>query len=164
MNYSDWLSWREQVCERNAGALLGGSVNRFNKSSKTLILDNMKYCYGHMIVGLNHNLKRHTLWLLDVVLNSPYEKEWHEKTVKTLLNPRVKKNALAYEKEQRRYLYSPLIEREKYMEKESNRLIERMFSGRVSPLVAGFAKHNQLNKDDVAELKAIISQWEKNND
>ncbi|MGB1199373.1 MAG: BlaI/MecI/CopY family transcriptional regulator [Thalassotalea sp.] len=92
------------------------------------------------------------------------QKEWHEKTVKTLLSRLVKKQAIAYEKEQRRYLYSPLIERESYMAKESKSLIERMFSGRVSPLVAGFAKHNQLNKDDISELKSIISQWEQEND
>lgn len=91
-------------------------------------------------------------------------KEWHEKTVKTLLSRLVKKKALAYEKDQRRYLYYPLIERDSYMAKESKNLIERVFSGRVSPLVAGFAKHNQLNKDDVNELKKIISQWEQDND
>ncbi|GAA5140679.1 BlaI/MecI/CopY family transcriptional regulator [Thalassotalea piscium] len=91
-------------------------------------------------------------------------KEWHEKTVKTLLSRLVKKKALAYEKDQRRYLYYPLIERDSYMAKESKNLIERVFSGRVSPLVAGFAKHNQLAKDDIDELKKIISQWEQDND
>ncbi|GHE87671.1 BlaI/MecI/CopY family transcriptional regulator [Thalassotalea profundi] len=87
-------------------------------------------------------------------------KEWHDKTVKTLLNRLVKKQAIAFEVDQRRYLYYPLIERESYMAKESKSIVERMFSGRVSPLVAGFAKHNQLAKDDIDELKKIISAWE----
>jgi predicted transcriptional regulator len=92
------------------------------------------------------------------------EKHWHDKTVKTLLNRLVKKQAISFEKQQRRYLYSPLLAREDYTLKESTNLIERMFSGKLAPLVAGFAKKNELNKDDITALKALISDWEKNND
>jgi len=92
------------------------------------------------------------------------DKQWHEKTVKTLLNRLVKKQAISFEKQQRRYLYSPLLERETYTLKESKSLIKRMFSGNLAPLVAGFAKQNDLNKDDISALKSLISDWEKNND
>ncbi|NQY47666.1 MAG: BlaI/MecI/CopY family transcriptional regulator [Colwellia sp.] len=92
------------------------------------------------------------------------EKQWHDKTVKTLLNRLVKKQAISFEKQQRHYLYSPLLEREAYTLKESKSLIERMFSGKLAPLVAGFAKQNDLNKDDISALKSLISDWEKNND
>jgi predicted transcriptional regulator len=92
------------------------------------------------------------------------EKQWHDKTVKTLLNRLVKKQAVGFEKQQRHYLYSPLLEREAYTLKESKSLIERMFSGKIAPLVAGFAKQNDLNKDDISALKSLISDWEKNND
>jgi len=91
------------------------------------------------------------------------EKQWHEKTVKTLLNRLVKKNAVSFEKEQRRYLYTPLLERETYTQHESQSLIERLFGGRISPLIAGFAKNKNLNKDDISELKAIINSWEQEN-
>jgi len=91
------------------------------------------------------------------------KKEWHEKTVKTLLNRLVKKKALGFEKQQRSYLYFPLFERENYTIKESKNLIERFFSGRLSPLVAGFAKNSDLKKDDIDELKAVIARWEQEN-
>ena len=91
------------------------------------------------------------------------EKQWHEKTVKTLLSRLVKKNAVSFEKEQRRYLYTPLLERETYTQHESQSLIERLFGGRISPLIAGFAKNKNLNKDDISELKAIINSWEQEN-
>jgi len=90
-------------------------------------------------------------------------KLWHDKTVKTLLNRLVKKQAISFEKQQRHYIYSPLLEREAYTLKESKSLVERMFSGKVAPLVAGFAKQNDLNKDDIAALKSLISDWEENN-
>ena len=92
------------------------------------------------------------------------QKLWHDKTVKTLLSRLVKKEAVSFEKQQRHYLYSPLIERDTYTQKESKSLIERMFSGKVAPLVAGFAKQNDLKKEDIDALKSLISTWEKNND
>jgi len=92
------------------------------------------------------------------------EKSWHEKTVKTLLNRLVKKEAITFKKDQRRYLYLPLLEREAYTQKESQSLIERMFSGRISPLIAGFAKNKNLNQEDITELKEIISLWEQDNE
>ncbi|MFD2167818.1 BlaI/MecI/CopY family transcriptional regulator [Thalassotalea euphylliae] len=100
----------------------------------------------------------------DIIEQLNQEREWHEKTVKTLLNRLVKKGAIGFEKEQRRYLYFPLIEQAKYQEQASESLIQRLFSGRVSPLVAGFAKHNQLQKEDIDSLKQLIQDWEKDHD
>ncbi len=75
-----------------------------------------------------------------------------------------KKQAITLEKQQRSYLYTPLIEREAYTLKESKSLVERMFSGKLAPLVAGFAKQNDLKREDVEALKSLISQWEQEND
>lgn len=92
------------------------------------------------------------------------DKLWHDKTVKTLLNRLVKKQAISFEKQQRHYIYSPLLERDAYTLKASKSLVERLFSGKVAPLVAGFAKQNDLNKEDIEALKSLISDWEKHND
>ncbi|WP_448212730.1 BlaI/MecI/CopY family transcriptional regulator [Colwellia sp. MEBiC06753] len=100
----------------------------------------------------------------DIIEQLNQEREWHEKTVKTLLNRLVKKQAIGFEKQQRKYLYFPLIAQESYQEQASQSLIQRLFSGRISPLVAGFAKHNQLKKDDIESLKQLIEQWEQDND
>lgn len=87
--------------------------------------------------------------------------EWHEKTVKTLLNRLVSKKALGFEKDGRAYLYYPLIAKHDYQQQQSRSFVERLFAGRVSPLVAGFAKQNKLNADDVAQLKQLIADWEQ---
>ena len=76
----------------------------------------------------------------------------------------MKKQAICFEKQQRHYLYSPLLERETYTLKESKSLLERMFSGKIAPLVAGFAKSDELSKQDISELKQLIDQWEQDND
>ena len=92
------------------------------------------------------------------------EKDWHEKTVKTLLGRMVKKGAIDFEKNGRSYIYSPVLEIEAYQVQESESLIERLFNGRIAPLVTGFAKNKNLSKQDIDELKHLIDKWEKNND
>ncbi|MCF2946912.1 BlaI/MecI/CopY family transcriptional regulator [Paraglaciecola aquimarina] len=92
------------------------------------------------------------------------QKSWHDKTVKTLLSRLVKKHIIDYDKQQRSYLYYPLLERNAYTNNESQSLVSRLFNGKVAPLVAGFANNNSLTQQDVDELKSLIQKWEKNND
>lgn len=108
--------------------------------------------------------QEHPAAAADIVTRLNEKKTWHEKTVKTLLNRLVKKQAVSFVKEQRRYLYSPLFEREQYTQQASKSLVERLFSGEISPLVAGFAKNKTLKRDDVEALKSLIDQWENEHD
>ena len=91
-------------------------------------------------------------------------KPWHEKTVKTLISRLVKKHVINFDKQQRSYLYFPLVERRPITEKESKSLVGRLFGGKVAPLVAGFANSDSLSKEDVEELKSLIKKWEQDND
>ena len=100
----------------------------------------------------------------DVVVQLSDKKDWHEKTVKTLLGRLVKKGVLGFEKQQRQYLYYPLIAREDYTKKETTNFVSRLFKGKIAPMVAGFANQNALSKQDVSELKALIKEWEQKND
>lgn len=100
----------------------------------------------------------------DIVKRLNQKKPWHDKTVKTLLSRLVKKGVVDFDKAQRQYLYRPLIAREDYTKKEASSFVSRIFKGKVAPLVAGFANQNSLSQQDVDELKALIKQWEQNND
>ena len=97
----------------------------------------------------------------EVVAALGNDKDWHEKTVKTLLNRLVSKGALGFEKDGRAYLYYPLITEQDYQLEQSRSFVERIFSGRIAPLVAGFASQKKLTEDDVAQLKQLIAQWEQ---
>lgn len=99
----------------------------------------------------------------DVIERLNKHKDWHEKTVKTLLSRLVKKQAIDFDKQQRSYLYYPLLARESYVISESKSLIMRLFAGRVAPLVAGFAEADSLSRKDIDELKVLIDKWEKDN-
>ncbi|MEQ1687616.1 MAG: BlaI/MecI/CopY family transcriptional regulator [Sphingopyxis sp.] len=88
-------------------------------------------------------------------------RSWSVQTVKTLLARLVAKGALATQADGRRFLYSPLIEREVYRVDATRRLVDRLFGGRISPLVAQFADAENLSDADIAELKALIERLEK---
>lgn len=84
--------------------------------------------------------------------------DWQDATIKTLLNRLLNKGAIRAEKDGRRYLYSPMVKREDWVLEESRGLLERLFDGRVAPLVAHFSAHRKLSKKDVAELRKLLEE------
>lgn len=86
------------------------------------------------------------------------ERAWQESTVKTLLNRLLRKNAVKVQKDGRRYLYSAAITREQWLHSESKGFLDRLFDGRVAPLVAHFTRHRKLSATDLQELKRLIGE------
>lgn len=84
------------------------------------------------------------------------ERGWRVNTVKTLLGRLVAKAVIAHEEDGRRYLYRPLVAREDYVHGESRRLIDRLFGGRLTPLVAHLAERDALSPEDIAEIEALL--------
>ena len=94
----------------------------------------------------------------DVVAALAANTDWQEPTIKTLLNRLLKKRAIAAERDGKRYLYRPLLKRTDYVHSESKNLLDRLFDGRVAPLVAHFSERRKLSKKDLAELKRLIEE------
>lgn len=83
---------------------------------------------------------------------------WAEATLKTLLNRLLNKGAVSAEKDGRRYLYRPLVARDDYVEAESQGLLDRLFDGRLAPLVSHFSDRQKLSPQDIADLKRLIAE------
>ena len=81
---------------------------------------------------------------------------WSATTVKTLLGRLLAKNVIAHQEDGRRYRYRPLIARGDYVAGESRRLIDRLFGGRLTPLVAHLAERDALSPQDLAEIEALL--------
>jgi predicted transcriptional regulator len=84
--------------------------------------------------------------------------EWSEATVKTLLNRLLNKGAIEAERDGRRFRYTALLTRDDWMLEESTRLVDRLFDGRLAPLVSHFSEHGRLSERDRAELRALIDR------
>lgn len=81
---------------------------------------------------------------------------WSARTVKTLLSRLLAKGVLTHEEEGRRYLYRPAVRRDDYVAQESGKLIDRMFGGRVTPLVAHLAERDRLTPRDIEEIEKLL--------
>jgi predicted transcriptional regulator len=93
----------------------------------------------------------------EIVADVAAPQGWSEPTVKSLINRLLTKGAIEAEKAGRRYLYRPRVDREAYVSEESRGLLDRLFDGRIAPLVSHFSKTDQLSPEDIAELKRLIA-------
>ena len=60
--------------------------------------------------------------------------EWQDKTVKTLINRLLKKEAIGFEKDGREYLYFPLLKESDYISTASENFLEKVFNGKITNL------------------------------
>src|SRR5574337_1067388 len=102
--------------------------------------------------------RKHPLGADEVAAALARSTDWQEPTVKTFLNRLLKKRAIAAERDASRYLYRPLLARTVYVHAASKNLLDRLFDGRVAPLVAHFSERRKLSKKDIAELKRLIEE------
>ncbi len=86
--------------------------------------------------------------------------DWQLPTIKTLINRLLKKGAIGAEKEGRRYLYSPVLQRQEWLGTQSLSLVDRIFGGRLAPMVAHFSAHRKLKAADVEALRKLLKEYD----
>jgi len=85
-----------------------------------------------------------------------HDQGWNEKTVKTFLNRLVKKGIVSFQKEGRRYWYSPNVERAEILSEESDGFLKRVFKGDMKALLTTFVDNKQLSTDELQYLKQLL--------
>lgn len=100
----------------------------------------------------------HPLTAAEVADRIDADRGWTLATVKTMLSRLATKGALQHREDGRRFLYSPTIKREDYVGRESRRFVERLFGGRLSPLVARLAEEDALDDEDIAAIEALLKE------
>jgi BlaI family penicillinase repressor len=85
-----------------------------------------------------------------------HDRDWHPKTVKTLLNRLVRKKALGFKKEGRSYLYRPLVSERQCVKLASESFLDRVFGGSLKPMLAHMVQQKKLSRSEIDELKQIL--------
>jgi predicted transcriptional regulator len=96
----------------------------------------------------------------EVVAGVSGVEQWQESTIKTLLNRLLKKGAISARKDGRRFVYSPELTHDEWVTSESRGFIDRLFDGRVAPLVSHFSRQRKLSKKDIEDIKRLIKELE----
>jgi len=84
--------------------------------------------------------------------------DWKPRTVKTLLNRLVKKQALGFTKEGRKYLYFPVVEEAACARAESRSFLDRVYGGAWMPMLVTFLDEHEFSKEELAELRRILNR------
>lgn len=96
----------------------------------------------------------------DIVEQLEARRGWHSRTVRTLLDRLVKKGALRFEVEGKRYLYWPRVTMQACVRKESQSFLERVFGGEPASMLVHLVKTTKLTPEQIQELKRILEEKE----
>jgi BlaI family penicillinase repressor len=83
---------------------------------------------------------------------------WQPKTVKTLISRLLKKQAIAFEKDDRVYRYYPLISKEDCIREENHSFLKRVYNGELNVMLTSFLSSRQLSEKDIEGLKQILDR------
>ena len=96
------------------------------------------------------------------IINILTEKtDWKPKTIKTLINRLLKKEAIGYEKSGREYIYYPIIEEADFVKTESRMFVKRLFGGAMKPMLVSMVENEDLTLEDIDELRKYIIEKKK---
>ena len=105
--------------------------------------------------------KRPPIAASEVIEQLEKKRGWHTRTVRTLLDRLVKKGALRFEVEGKRYLYWPKVTFEQCVQRESRGFLDRVFGGEPGPMLAHLVRTSPLSPAEIKHLKKILNEKEK---
>ena len=88
-------------------------------------------------------------------------KKWSPRTVKTLLNRLLKKNAVTYETKGEDVLLLSVGERGRIYRMERRTFLQRLYNGALAPMMVHFLKDEKLTKEEIEQLRRILDEKEK---
>lgn len=83
--------------------------------------------------------------------------KWKPQTIKTLIARLVKKGALKFEQDGRRYLYSAAIEREQAVATATNSFLDRVSRGSLVPVLSQLiGTRRPLHREEIEALRELL--------
>ena len=92
----------------------------------------------------------------DVIAKLAESKDWSHRTVRTLLGRLVEKGALEAADDGNRYLYRPLVSRQKCVRAEGRSFLKKVFAGDAAELLVHFAQDAHITPAQIDELKRLL--------
>ena len=83
---------------------------------------------------------------------------WSAKTIQTLIKRLVNKGALAYEKNSRVFVYTPLVKESEYISQESNSFLNRYYDGDITAMFSAYIENDKLSETEIETLRSLLSK------
>lgn len=82
---------------------------------------------------------------------------WSPKTIQTLIKRLVTKGALAYEKQSRVFVYTPLVAEGEYLNQESHSFLKRYYGGDITAMLSAYMDKEPLSEKEIDTLRLLLS-------
>ena len=92
----------------------------------------------------------------EVIAELAASTDWSHRTIRTLLGRLVEKKALAAAVDGSRYVYRPLVTRQKCVRAESRSFLNKVFGGDAAKLLVHFAQDARITPQQIDELKRLL--------
>lgn len=83
---------------------------------------------------------------------------WSPKTIQTMVKRLVAKHALAYEKQGRVFVYTPLVQEDEYVRQKSLSFLDRYYGGDLTAMVSSCLEPDGLTDAELTSLYALLSK------
>ena len=103
---------------------------------------------------------RGPLSLPEIIAAVSESASWHPNTIKTFLHRLVQKGAVDTFGPFGSYRYVARLTRAECLHAENRSFLDRLYGGRLKPMLVALLQHEDLTPDDIAELKAILERKE----
>jgi BlaI family transcriptional regulator, penicillinase repressor len=94
----------------------------------------------------------------DIVQALEGRMHWKPRTVQSLINRLVRKEALSFTKIGREHLYEPRVAEGECVLEASRSFVDRIFGGRLAPLLACFVENGEVTAQEAEQLRKILEQ------
>lgn len=89
---------------------------------------------------------------------------WNRSTTLTMLRRMTEKGLISCDDSGKMKTYTPLVQREEAVKKETESFLNRVYQGSVSMLLNSFVEKQKLSAGEIKELREILDQAEEKNE
>ena len=100
----------------------------------------------------------------DVIAALAESSNWNHRTIRTLLTRLVEKKVLEARTAGHRYVYRPLVSREKCVRLESRSFLEKVFAGDAAELLLHFARNSKITPAQFKRLRQLLDEKQSEDD
>jgi BlaI family penicillinase repressor len=83
---------------------------------------------------------------------------WSAATIKTMLNRLVRKRAVRYRADGKRYFYTPAVSRDACVRSAARGLVDRLFGGATAAMLAHFVEDAHLSRGEIDQLRRLLDE------
>lgn len=98
--------------------------------------------------------------LMELVSILSQQQGWSKSTITTMVRRLDEKGLISYHTEGRTKIFRPTVTRDEVTAKETESLLRRAYHGSVGMMISAMAHRNDLSKEDIAQLYAILKEAE----